>query len=93
MKAAIEEANGGKVDVVLEMVGGSTFDGSLAALAPFGRLVFFGMAGRERPSPVDPAQLHAEEPLRGRLLARALHAPARRCWPSPSGAARHGRRG
>ena len=57
MKAAIEEANGGKVDVVLEMVGGSTFDGSLAALAPFGRLVFFGMAGRERPSPVDPAQL------------------------------------
>jgi NADPH:quinone reductase len=57
MKAAIEEANGGKVDTVLEMVGGSTFDGSLAALAPFGRLVFFGMAGRERPSPVDPAQL------------------------------------
>jgi NADPH:quinone reductase len=55
MKAAIEEANGGKVDVVLEMVGGSTFDGSLAALAPFGRLVFFGMAGRERPLPVDPA--------------------------------------
>jgi NADPH:quinone reductase len=57
MKAAIEEANGGKVDVVLEMVGGSTFDGSLAALAPFGRLVFFGMAGRDRPSPVDPGQL------------------------------------
>jgi NADPH2:quinone reductase len=57
MKAAIEEANGGKVDVVLEMVGGSTFDGSLHALAPFGRLVFFGMAGRERPEPVDPGML------------------------------------
>jgi NADPH2:quinone reductase len=57
MKAAIEEANGGKVDVVLEMVGGPTFDGSLAALAPFGRVVFFGMAGRERPQPVDPASL------------------------------------
>ena len=57
MKAAIEEANGGKVDVVLEMVGGATFDGSLHALAPFGRLVFFGMAGRERPTPVDPAML------------------------------------
>jgi NADPH2:quinone reductase len=57
MKAAIEDANGGKVDVVLEMVGGSTFDGSLHALAPFGRLVFFGMAGRERPEPVDPGML------------------------------------
>jgi NADPH2:quinone reductase len=57
MKAAIEEANGGKVDVVLEMVGGATFDGSLHALAPFGRLVFFGMAGRERPAPVDPGML------------------------------------
>jgi NADPH2:quinone reductase len=57
MKAAIEEANGGKVDVVLEMVGGSTFDQSLHALAPFGRLVFFGMAGRERPQPVDPGML------------------------------------
>ena len=57
MKAAIEEANGGKVDIVLEMVGGPTFDGSLAALAPFGRVVFFGMAGRERPQPVDPASL------------------------------------
>jgi NADPH2:quinone reductase len=57
MKAAIEEANGGKVDVVLEMVGGPTFDGSLNALAPFGRVVFFGMAGRERPQPVDPGML------------------------------------
>ncbi|HKR98351.1 MAG TPA: zinc-binding dehydrogenase, partial [Candidatus Dormibacteraeota bacterium] len=57
MKAAIEEANGAKVDIVLEMVGGPTFDGSLAALAPFGRIVFFGMAGRERPQPVDPAML------------------------------------
>jgi NADPH:quinone reductase len=57
MKAAIEEANGGKVDIVLEMVGGPTFDGSLAALAPFGRIVFFGMAGRERPQPVDPGML------------------------------------
>ena len=58
MNAALREANGGrKVDIVLEMVGGPTFDGSLAALAPFGRVVFFGMAGRERPQPVDPASL------------------------------------
>jgi NADPH:quinone reductase len=53
LKAALEDANGGKVDVVLEMVGGATTDASLAALAPFGRLVFYGMASRQPPSPVD----------------------------------------
>lgn len=55
---ALEEANGGaKVDVVLEMVGGATFDASLAALAPFGRIVCYGMAGREPPAPVEPGKL------------------------------------
>ena len=54
LKAALEEANGGrKVDVVLEMVGGPTFDASLAALAPFGRLATFGMASRTPPKPID----------------------------------------
>jgi NADPH2:quinone reductase len=53
LKAALEEANGGKkVDIVLEMVGGPTFDASLAALAPFGRLATFGMAGRVPPRPL-----------------------------------------
>jgi NADPH2:quinone reductase len=58
MNAALREANGGnKVDVVLEMVGGATFDGSLRALAPFGRLAVFGMASRVPPTPVQPASL------------------------------------
>jgi NADPH:quinone reductase len=57
LKQSIEEANAGKVDIVLEMVGGSTFDASLAAVAPFGRLVVFGMASREPPTPVVPAAL------------------------------------
>jgi NADPH:quinone reductase len=57
LKSALEEANGGKVDVVLEMVGGRTTDQSLAALAPFGRLAYFGMASRELPSPVQPVEL------------------------------------
>jgi NADPH:quinone reductase len=58
MNAALREANGGrKVDVVLEMVGGPTFDGSLRALAPFGRLVVFGMASRTPPTPIAPASL------------------------------------
>lgn len=44
----IKEANGGKdVDVVLEMSGGSAFDECLSVLAPFGRLVTFGIASRE----------------------------------------------
>jgi NADPH2:quinone reductase len=59
LKDRIQEAAGGKVDVVLEMVGGATFDASLAALAPFGRLVAYGMASREQPTPVEPGALMA----------------------------------
>lgn len=52
------DGNGGrKVDAVFEMVGGSTFDGSLDALAPFGRLVTYGMAGRVPPSQLAPSRL------------------------------------
>lgn len=51
-------ANGGaRVDVVLEMTGGPVFDASLEALAPFGRLVTYGMASRTPPSPVDASRL------------------------------------
>jgi NADPH2:quinone reductase len=58
LKAALEQANEGrKVDVVLEMVGGPTFDASLAALAPFGRLATFGMASRTPAKPVDAGAL------------------------------------
>jgi NADPH:quinone reductase len=47
MKERLEEANGGrKVDVVFEMAGGEVFEQSLAALAPFGRLVTYGIASR-----------------------------------------------
>jgi len=48
MKERLEEANdGAKVDVVFEMAGGEVFDASLAALAPFGRLVTYGIASRQ----------------------------------------------
>ena len=60
MNAALREANGGnKVDVVLEMTGGTVFDGSLAALAPLGRLAVFGMASRTAPAPIDARTLMA----------------------------------
>jgi NADPH2:quinone reductase len=58
LKDRLTEANAGrKVDVVLEMTGGPVFDASLAALAPFGRLVTYGMASRTPPTPVQAAQL------------------------------------
>ncbi|WP_377272239.1 zinc-binding alcohol dehydrogenase family protein [Peterkaempfera sp. SMS 1(5)a] len=58
LKERLVEANGGrKVDVVLEMTGGPVFDASLAALAPFGRLVTYGMASRVPPTPLQAAQL------------------------------------
>ena len=48
MKERLEEANEGrKVDVVFEMAGGEVFDQSLGALAPFGRIVTYGIASRE----------------------------------------------
>ncbi|TNC29503.1 quinone oxidoreductase family protein [Amycolatopsis alkalitolerans] len=53
MTATLREANGGsRVDIVLDMTGGRVTDQSIAALAPFGRLAFYGMASREQPKPV-----------------------------------------
>ena len=43
----IEANDGNKVDVVLEMAGGQIFDESLSALAPFGRLVAYGIASSQ----------------------------------------------
>src|SRR4051794_25268727 len=44
----VEANDGRRVDVVLEMAGGPVFDAGLKALAPFGRLVTYGIAsGRQ----------------------------------------------
>ena len=48
------------MDVVFEMAGGRVFDESLAALAPFGRLVAYGIASREQ-----------NEVTNGRLLRKS----------------------
>ena len=58
LAGAMIAANGGKrIDIVLEMVGGKTFDSSLEVLAPFGRLITFGMASRTAPTPIHPGVL------------------------------------
>ena len=78
LKAALKDANGGKqVDIVLEMVGGTTFDASLAALAPFGRLAAFGMASRTAPKPINAGDLMSKSrAVVGFWLAHCFGNPA-----------------
>jgi NADPH2:quinone reductase len=67
----LRDANGGKrVDVVLEMAGGRVFDASLEALAPFGRLVTYGAASRERNSVPSGVLMHGSKAVVGFWLVR-----------------------
>jgi NADPH:quinone reductase len=76
LRGAIETAAGGPVDVVLEMVGGRTFTQSFEALAPFGRLVSYGMASRRIPDPVDVVALNRDSRgVLGFWLAACFKAP------------------
>jgi NADPH2:quinone reductase len=77
LKDALIDANGGRrVDIVLEMTGGTVTDQSLRALAPFGRLAFYGMASRKDPSPVRPATLMADSTtISGMWLAHVFQLP------------------
>ncbi len=57
LTATLIEANDGKqVDAVFEMAGGSVFTGAFEALAPFGRIVTYGIASRE-PNTVETGRL------------------------------------
>ncbi len=71
---AIREANGGRgVDLILEMVGGNTFDQSLLALGTFGKLITFGMASRIAPTPVHPgALMHGSKTISGFWLSNCF---------------------
>jgi NADPH:quinone reductase len=77
LRDALVEANDGQpVDIVLEMAGGRVFDASLRALAPFGRVVTYGMASRVPPTPVQPARLVAtSRAVVGFWLTHALRLP------------------
>lgn len=68
--------DGQKVDIVLEMVGGPTFDESMKALARFGRLVTFGAASRTAAKPLDSADLmRGSRTVAGFWLADCFTAP------------------
>jgi NADPH2:quinone reductase len=78
LKQAVIDANDGRrVDIVLEMTGGRVTDQSLAALAPFGRLAFYGMASREQPKDVSLSALMSHSStVSGFWLAHAFGKPA-----------------
>ena len=73
---AIREANGGRrVDVVLEMAGGRVFDESLKPLAPFGRLVTYGIASREPNTVASGALMARSQAVVGFWLMHCLRRP------------------
>ena len=74
---ALIEANlGARVDVVLEMAGGRVFDASLDALAPFGRLVAYGIASREPNTVSSGALMRKSRAVVGFWLMHCLRRPA-----------------
>lgn len=76
LTAALREANGGaRVDVVLEMAGGRMFDQSLEALAPFGRLVTYGIASREPNEVSNGTLMRRSQAVAGFWLAHCFARP------------------
>ena len=74
---ALVEANlGERVDVVLEMAGGKVFDASLDALAPFGRLVSYGIASGEQNQVATGALMRKSRAVIGFWLMHCLRRPA-----------------
>jgi NADPH2:quinone reductase len=78
LTAALRDACGGRSDIVLEMTGGPTTAACLDTLAPFGRLVIYGMAARQPTAPVDLGRLTARsQGVIGFWLSHAMRDPAR----------------
>ena len=71
------EANGGSARSTscFEMAGGEVFDASLAALAPFGRLVTYGIASREPNEVSSGALMRRSRAVVGFWLMHCLGAP------------------
>jgi NADPH2:quinone reductase len=69
------EANGGQVDVVLETAGGRVFDAGMEALAPFGRMVAYGISSREQNAVRTGRLLRRSQSVIGFWLFEALKHP------------------
>lgn len=76
MEERLVAANDGRrVDVVLEMAGGAVFDASLAALAPFGRLVAYGIASQQPNEVSTGALMRTSRAVVGFWLMHCLRRP------------------
>jgi NADPH:quinone reductase len=76
LREAILAANDGRrVDAVLHMSGGDAFDAELAALAPLGRMVVFGIASRQQRQVSTAALLRGSKAVIGFWLAHLLARP------------------
>jgi NADPH:quinone reductase len=63
----------GGADLILEMVGGKTFDQSILALNSFGKLITFGMASGISPTPISHRSLmHGSKTVSGFWLANCF---------------------
>src|SRR5918999_2771365 len=74
-EALIAANDGRRVDIVLEMAGGRVFDESLRALAPFGRLVTYGLASREPNEVQNGALMRRSQAVVGFWLMHCLLRP------------------
>jgi NADPH2:quinone reductase len=64
-----------KVDIVFETAGGSLFDRSFAALAPFGRIVQYGLSSREKTRVSNANLLKTSRGIIGFWLMHAIGRP------------------
>ncbi len=77
LKEAVLAANDGeRVDAVLHMSGGAAFDAEFSALAPFGRMVVFGIASREQRDISTAALLRGSKAVIGFWLVHLMMRPA-----------------
>jgi NADPH:quinone reductase len=77
LRERLIEANlGREVDVVLEAIGGEVFEQSLAALAPFGRLVTYGISSRKGNEVHTRKLMRASRTIAGFWLFSCLERPA-----------------
>ncbi len=77
MRERLLAANDGRpVDAMFEMTGGAVFRASLEALAPFGRLVVYGMASGAVPEASTGELMQGSKALVGFWLVHCLRSPA-----------------